>query len=91
MPAARKPGGDGSWPSVESPQPKLPLGPQDGCSARMFNGSCYFQAHVLREVITGAGLAGEAPAHRLAVVAAAEHLGEEALLRRPSASASALR
>src|ERR1700722_10460172 len=43
-----------------------------------------FQPHVLGEVVVLAAFAGEAPAHRLAGVAAGEHVGQEALLRRPA-------
>src|ERR1700694_4890731 len=43
-----------------------------------------FQADILGEIVVVAAFTREVPAYRLGRIAAAEHVGEKALLRRPS-------
>src|SRR5947209_12486211 len=43
-----------------------------------------FEADILGEVVIVAAFAGEAPAYRPGGIAAGEHIGEKALLRRPA-------
>src|SRR6266540_1823847 len=65
---------------------------EGGLAARVFETVCVstrlctrlLQPNVLREVVARAALALEAPADGLGVVARAEHLGQELLLRGPA-------